>query len=150
SRNPLTLTGGTLRVTGTVEVDNTFKLDGGTLAGATVVPGSGGQVFTVTARGGTLDGGILATDVNLSNSADLNGVNGLTLDHATATLQSTGTFTTLNFSGSQHLKGTGTVAFGGTSDANTVRPTGGTGTTLTVDSGVTVRTGTRGGTLGWY
>ncbi|HVX11301.1 MAG TPA: MBG domain-containing protein [Pirellulales bacterium] len=63
SSSPLDLSGGTLTVSGTVEVDNTFTLDAGaTLAGATVKPGSGGQ--GITATGGKLDG--VTLDANLS------------------------------------------------------------------------------------
>ncbi len=61
SSDPLTLSGGTLTVGsasagGTVEVDNTFLLSGGTLADAAVQEGSGGQSLTATGSGGTLDG----------------------------------------------------------------------------------------------
>ena len=50
----LALSGGTLNVSGTIEVNNTFTLGGGTLAGGTVPPGSGGQGLTCTS--GTLSG----------------------------------------------------------------------------------------------
>jgi hypothetical protein len=53
SSDPFSLTGGSLTVMGQVQVSNTFKINGGTLAHATVVPGIGGQGITVLS--GTFD-----------------------------------------------------------------------------------------------
>lgn len=67
SASAFTLSGGSLTVAHTVEVDNTFTLDGGTLAHATVLRGNGGQgiVFT-TSPDNTLDGVKVNTDLDLT------------------------------------------------------------------------------------
>jgi hypothetical protein len=87
SAKPLTLSGGSLDVAATVQVDNTFTLKGGTLVHATILPGSGGQGITFTNSGGTLDGVTAASDLDLAtNNSYLYVKNGLTLDNATVRL----------------------------------------------------------------
>ena len=62
----LQITGGTLTVGGTLEVDNTFTLSGGTLAGATVQPGSGGQGVLITSWAAVLNGVTLDGDLTVA------------------------------------------------------------------------------------
>ncbi len=110
STQPLTLSGGSLTVASTVEIDDGFSLAGGTLSGATVVPGTGGQGLSVSS--GTLDGVTLNTDVDLS-SGSLSIINGLTLN---GTMQIGTTDHTgvgyLSFSGTQTLSGAGFIIVG--------------------------------------
>jgi len=76
SRKALTLTGGTLDVAGTVQVDNTFTLNGGTLANATVLPGSGGQRLS-----------ILSNSANCLTGVTVNGDLDLSVDYADLKIQ---------------------------------------------------------------
>ena len=69
----LTLTGGSLAVTGTVGVNNTFTLDGGTLIGADILAGSGGQALIFTSNGGTLDGVTTSCNLDLATLFDASG-----------------------------------------------------------------------------
>ena len=114
---------GTFAVGTTVEVDNTFTINGGTLANATVERGSGGQGIVFTTSGGKLDAVDAACDLDLaSNSgANVDIVNGLTLGNATvwlgnATGMSYGIFGmgygSMYFDTTETLGGTGTVVFG--------------------------------------
>src|SRR5262249_36937173 len=48
SAKPFTITGGTLTVTQTVQVNNTFTMAGGTLKDATIIAGTGGQGLTAS------------------------------------------------------------------------------------------------------
>ena len=68
SANALALSGGTLTVADTIKVNNTFTINGGTLAHATILPGSGGQTVTFTPLGGTLDGVTAAGDLDLATN----------------------------------------------------------------------------------
>ena len=82
----LTITGGTLTIDETVQVNNTFTLAGGTLKDATVLKGTGGQGIIASSSGGTLDGVTANSDLDLTaNSTGVTIVNGLTLN-GTATL----------------------------------------------------------------
>src|SRR5207245_1935320 len=63
----LAITGGTLTATGTVQVNNTFTLNGGTIAGATILAGSKGQ--GLTAMSGVLDGVTVNGDVDVTNGS---------------------------------------------------------------------------------
>src|SRR5262249_26091350 len=132
SRGPFSITGGVLQVNQTLEVDNTFTVSGGTLRGARVLPGVGGQGVTVTASA-TLDGVRLDADVDVSQPyyADLTIQNGLTLN-GTLTL---GYSDALAFSGSQTLGGGGTVVLGTSSASASVA----SGSALTVGPNVTIR-----------
>ena len=100
---------GTFAVATTVQVDNTFTIRGGILAGATVQPGSGGQGLICTSSGGTLSGVTVNGPLDLTAAnAYAGATNGLTLN-GTATL---GSGAALYFTGgSQTLGGTGTVVF---------------------------------------
>ena len=73
SFSPLTLASGTLAVATTVEVDNSFTMSGGTLLGATVLRGSGGQGVTFGSSTSTLDGVTVNGDLDLqTNWGDCN------------------------------------------------------------------------------
>lgn len=50
SQERFTMSGGTLNVAQTLQVNNTFTLNGGTISGATILPGSGGQGVSVPAN----------------------------------------------------------------------------------------------------
>ena len=115
SNEALLLTGGALEVSSTVQVNNTFRLQGGTLAHANVLPGSGGQALEVTTAGGVLDGVTMNANLDLafgSQNAAAAVRNGLTLN-GVANLGTTGqcNFGRLDFEGSQTLSGTGAVVF---------------------------------------
>jgi hypothetical protein len=91
SKGQFDLTGGVLGVTGTVQVNNTFTLDGGTLKNATVLPGSGGQGLTITSNtNNLLDGVTLNVLLDLTNGGYVRLANGITLNAgATVDTQST-------------------------------------------------------------
>ncbi len=137
SQDPLVLSGGTLSVTSTVQVNNTFQLSGGTLSGATIVAGT---TLEGTGTGGTLDGVTLdgGLDMSTLNAAEVTVVDGLTLN-GTVTLgeASGGTHGYLLFSGTQTLGGSGDVLLG-SSSSNTIGGSGDSGSTLTIGPGVTV------------
>jgi hypothetical protein len=146
SSNAIQLTGGVLAVTGTVQISNTFTLAGGTLRGATVLPGAGGQGITLTSTGGVLDH--VTTSANIDGTqvtgATVSIINGLTLNNATILLGNTdfGSFTSASLVfanspgqvGPQLLGGTGTVIFGGSS-VNTILANHGLqiGSSVTID-----------------
>jgi hypothetical protein len=156
SANPIQLTGGVLAVTGTVQVNNTFSLAGGTLRGATVLAGNGGQGITLSTTGGTLDGVTVDTSIDGSQvaGATVTLVNGLRLNNGTIVLGNNdfGSLTNgvLVFAnspgqvGPQTLGGTGTVVLGGSS-LNLIKATQG----LQIASGITIQgaSGTLAGTI---
>jgi len=132
------LSGGSLTVSNTVQVNNGFSLPGGTLAGGTVLQGTNGQPITVTS--GTLDGVSLASDVSLANNTILSITNGLTLVGGVAiTLNSAGFIVIDVNPGTQMIGGTGQIVLAGTSDQNYLRLGNGGTTTLTLGPNVTVR-----------
>ncbi len=105
------IVGGRLNVTDTIQVNNTFLLDGtstlspGTLKG-TVLRGTGGQGITAQ-RESRLDGATVLTDINLvttsNNIAHLRIANGLAL---------TGTLTATGAHGEIGIEGTETISSG--------------------------------------
>src|SRR5262249_54062849 len=100
--------GGTLAVDSTVQVNNTFTLNGGTLQNATVQPGSGGQGLSVS---GTLSNVTLNAGLEVPVGASLQVDGGLTLN-STAQVDGSGNSSfagRLDFLSSQTLGGTGTV-----------------------------------------
>ncbi len=105
------ITAGTLTVGTTTEVDNTFTLSGGTLAGATIEPGSGGQGLTCTTSGGTLSGVTLNANLTAVGNASVTVTNGLTLN-GTASVGNSSSSGFVSFVGSQTLAGTGSVVLG--------------------------------------
>ena len=149
SEEALVLSGGTLTVSNTVQVNNTFTLSGGTLRSATVLPATNGARLVVGANG-TLDGVTVNGDLDLTgNAVSATVTNGLVLN-GTARLGNTNSgYGALSFSGTQTLAGNGTVVFGGglSSSVNAVRLADG-GTTLTIGPGITVRG--ENGTIGYH
>src|SRR6478736_2236593 len=151
SQESLTLSGGTLTVTGTVQGSGSITMSGGTLGSATVQ-----QLMKGTTSGGTLNGVTLQGDATLPILLDLNGgsvfvgISGdLTLDNATVNIQSQGR---LDFNSAVAvLKGIGTVQFGNDDVRNTIRSTVSNGQ-LTIGANITVKGA--GGTIGhnssWY
>ncbi len=158
SSAPIQLTGGTLQVSGTVQVNNKFTLAGGTLSGADVLAGTGGQGITLTSAGGVLNGVTTAVNIDGTQSVGANATitNGLTLNNATIKLGNNAatnpTFGTLSFSDSvtssgvvpQTLGGTGTVVFGVNPSNSLAGKLG-----VTLGSGIVVRgaMGTISGTV---
>jgi hypothetical protein len=138
---PFTFSAGSLNVTTTVQVDNTFTLNGGTLINGTVLAGTSGQGVIATSSGGTLNDVTLNGNLNLTSiDAFLTITNGLTLN-GTATL---GGDAYLGFSGTQTLGGTGAVLFDSTSYPyyyNALVLTE-SNTTLTIGTGMTIEGGT--------
>lgn len=110
--HPLMLTGGTLTVATSVQANATFTLGGGTLSGATINAGAGGQFAPVS---GTLTHATLGSDVTMANGDEITVVKGLSLGGHTLTLSSTGSFTgiTFNDAAAESLSGPGHVVLGG-------------------------------------
>ena len=133
STEAFTLSGGSLHVTSTVQIDNDFLLDGGTLAGARVRPGAAGQKLVITSDAeNRLDGVTIDADVSLAqNKAKTKVENGLTLN-GTATLEYEAV---VEFVGTQSLSGKGilTLARNSRLMLNT------TGMTLTIGQDMTVQ-----------
>ena len=156
STTPFTLSGGTLTVEQTVQVNNTFKLAGGTLKDARVLAGSSGEVtvqfvsFLGSPRPSRLDGVTLETNLGVVAAARLIVSNGLTLN-GTLTLgsagSSTGALVDFEGAGLQTLGGTGRVVFGGTGSNNQIRPIT-TGGTLVIGPRMVIEGGTGGGFVG--
>ena len=142
SMDRLELTGGRLEVTDFVQVNNDFIIQGGTLANATVLPGSEGQGVTVIGNtNSTLDGVTLNADLDMSSSVNyttLHIANGLTLNGTITVNSNIGEiFFDANTSGQQVLDGIGeivytVIGFGTKTFTVTVD-------TLTIETGVTVR-----------
>ncbi len=114
SQRAFSLTGGSLTVSNTVQVNNTFTLAGGTLVKATVLAATNGNIFIVSGSG-TADGVTLNGVVDVGSTysgANLTVLNGLTLN-GTALVgnASNGSYGALSFAGSQTLSGNGTVVF---------------------------------------
>ena len=147
SHESLALTGGTLDVATTLQVDGAFTLafstTGTILRHATVVPGTGGQDVLIISSA-TLDGVTLAANLTVADLGTADVRNGLTLDGARLTLASDGNPTMLFFHDDQALGGTGEVFFGGTGTGNAVDVDGGV---LTIGPGITIR-GSQGGGVG--
>lgn len=137
SDEAFSFTGGTLTVATTVQVNNTFAQSGGTLVNATILPGIGGQVLTVT--GGqfesvTVDASLVIGSGTLRVVGDLtlNGVVGLNFaNSALAFGPAAGAAAT-----SQALRGSGLVALQHISTRGLVIDGN---TTLTIEPGMTVR-----------
>ncbi|MBI3847133.1 MAG: hypothetical protein HY292_21100 [Planctomycetes bacterium] len=126
------VSGGELTVSGTVQVNNVFTLDGGKLAGAMVLPGTGGEGLAVTTSVGPaiLSGVTMDAGVSIPSSAVLRVTNGLALN---------GTITNaaaLEFFGAQTLSGTGQIVFPSGGGTKVVRPLGGT---LTIAAGISIQ-----------
>ena len=150
SNENLTLSGGSLTVTTTVQVAGTFTLSGGTLAGATVVTGT---TLKGTTSGGTLSNVTLQGNLDLTGAANVRvNVSGgpLTLSNATVSLgDGGGNYGLLIFSDdAAALAGSGSVVFanGFQGVYNTLQENA-SGGTLTIGPGVTVHGGS--GSVGY-
>jgi hypothetical protein len=152
-------TGGTVNVTGSL--DNTgrtlalnaatgsWQLKGdasfnpGAIVGGTVTASDGAKLLV--SGFGTLDGVTLATDLSLAAS-NVTIRNGLTLSGSTIRVD----HGVIAAGGNQTIGGSGEIVFDGVVSGavvvNTVTPTD--GMTLTIDPGVTIRTGLGGGVVG--
>jgi hypothetical protein len=130
----LTLSGGTLTVSGAVQNQGlgAFTLANGTLADATVASGTTLQVAPGT-NSSTLSGVTLNSSLTVPGNTTLNVANNLALNGATLTDSGT-----LNFNGitqSVTTSGTAAISGGGTVRANT------SGSTITFATGVTLSGG---------
>lgn len=115
SKNPFTITGGTLSVTQTVRVDNSFSLAGGTLKDATIVAGAPGSA--VWGDNGTLSGVTLDTNLVIRNGRSIYVANGLKLNgNLTAEVGSSSC--AVYFMTSQTVTGSGRIAVPLRSGAN--------------------------------
>ena len=135
------LTGGSLTVSNTWEVNNTFMVAGGALVEATVLLGTNGGSFIVNGSG-TLDAVTVNGVLDVGNSysgAVLTVTNGLVLNGTALVGNPTNSnYGAISFAGSQTLSGNGSVVFGfNASVYNALRVANG-GTTLTIGSGMTV------------
>lgn len=112
SEERIAVTGGTIAFGGPVQVNNEFKLGAGTIAGGTIMPGSGGQGLTppTTRERGTLRGVTLQADMTLVRDDYLNIDGGMTLNGAITMAASVGS-AELHFVGAGALLGTGAVYF---------------------------------------
>ena len=158
SSSSIRITGGTLDVATTAEINHDLFIDGGRLNNATVLPSSGGQVVTFTENDGVLDGVTLDRDATLSEGAQVTVVNDLIVNGTVTLIRTNGNGsatldTGLNFSGGQQtLGGTGEVVLHNTvrSDEGEqwvrVRPT--SGGQLTIGPDMTIRNTGRFGTVG--
>jgi len=155
SQAPFQLTGGSLTVVSTVQVNSIFMLSGGTLTSSTVVRGTNGAALVVSGSG-TLNGvtvnGVLDVG-NTYSGALLTVTNGLVLN-GTALLGSPTNSNNggLRFAGTQSLSGNGVVVFGTVSASGFSYPGNAlfladAGTTLTIAPGITVRG--RNGAIGF-
>ncbi len=157
TNNPFVLSGGTLTVTATLQLNASLTLSGGTLAQASI-SSTGGAVLVLTGNGGTLAGVTIAagTAVDATQFYDANATitGGLTLN-GTLNLgkADTSTFGQLYFSGTQTLgtSGTGTILFGGNPNNALYAhgDGGGNPATLTIASGITIH-GNKGTIGGYY
>ena len=87
-----------------------------------------------------------AADLNLLNGATLTVNSGMNLAGKTVNILYQGNATNLVFSGDQTLSGTGQIVFNGADDFGA---TGALAGTLTIEQGITIRTGSSGGTIGF-
>lgn len=142
SKDPFTMTGGTLTATQSIEVDSTFTITRGTIKNTLIQAGSGGQGVTIAgASTCTFDGVTSNADIRFANpngSAQLAIANGLTLN-GTAYLGQGAYSDSLLFNGTQSLAGTGTIVLGASNGVMGMNLPG----TLTIGSGITIH-GQRG------
>lgn len=125
--------------TGSIELATSGTLLNGVLQG---LDGAG-----LLAHGGTINGVSIDGPVTVLNNAQLRIMNHLPLLNGsmfTVQTESGGT-TRLTFDNNAVIDGDGEFVFDGTDGAGTIRQNGGS---LTIGSGITVRTGTAGGNVG--
>ena len=152
SNNPVNLSGGTLAVTGTIQINSSFNMSGGTLQGATIVAGTGTVInaHVVNLAEVTLD-----TPITLGQGSVVTVYGGLVLNSTINMTAGGGSNADLVFSGSQALSGVGQIVLGGISGGTNYilsqgGGTSGTGAVLTIGSGITIA-GPRSGQIeGFY
>lgn len=130
SAENLTLTGGTLTVTGTLASSAAVTLAGGTLAQATV---RAGTALGTSAAGSNFGGRLVAVTIEgtLAAGGRIDIAGGLTVN-GTATVSGGGS---LRFDATQTLGGSGTVAL----DNGSLTSNGGSAVTMTLGQTLTVR-----------
>ncbi len=106
SKNPFTISGGTLAVTQTIRVENTLSLAGGTLKDATVMAGGPGS--SVWGDYGTVSGVTLEADLVVRNGKYLFVANGLKVNK-TVSFETGGSSASLYFTTSQSITGSGQI-----------------------------------------
>ncbi|MBI3415185.1 MAG: Ig-like domain-containing protein [Verrucomicrobia bacterium] len=127
----MTILGGTLQVSGTIELHQPLTLNNGTLKGGAVKQTEGAKLLFAPNTLNTLDGLRVEGDLELTNTLSRALIrNGLTLT-GSVILDNTGTIT---FSGDQTFH-TGQVIFAGTPGVLGIEP----GTTLTLGPAMVVR-----------
>ena len=141
SQRAFQLTGGSLTVSNTVQVNNMFTLAGGTLAQATVLQGTNGAGLIVNGSG-TLNGVTVNGILDVGNSyynnygASLTVANGLVLNGTALVGNPTNNWQGgIGFAGSQTLSGAGAVVFGSSGNNSFWLSSG--GSTLTIGPGIT-------------
>src|ERR1039458_7420993 len=152
SQQAFTLSGGSLTVSNTVQINSTFTLSGGALVGATVLQPTNNSALIVNGLtavlngvtvNGTLDvgNGLNAVEVTVTNRLVLNGT--LLVGNPT-----NGFYGGVTFAGTQTLGGSGTVIFGDNANYsfNSLRLSL-AGTTLTIGPAITI--GGQNGVLGY-
>ncbi len=146
SSSPVTLSGGTLTVSTTIDISSAFSLGGGTLANATTTSGT-----TITVTGGsTLSNVVLNGDLDLTayNGVGVYVSNGLTLNGTASVGRADGGgFGGMYFYGTQTIDGTGSIVFGGYSPNILLIETA--ATTVTLGPNMTVH-GARGSVTTQY
>jgi hypothetical protein len=138
ARKRFVLSGGTLTVSNTIQVNGSFTVSGGTLHNATTLQSSDNQPIQI--NNGTFDGVTVNGDLDLStvNGAHLQIMNGLVLN-GTAFLGSqadTSRYGFISFIGTQSLTGNGIVSFGHYT-CNALRVVSGA-TTLTIGPNILI------------
>lgn len=139
SNSPINLNGGVLTVDSTIQVSNTFELQGGTLENASILPGSGGQGLLLSSTGGTLvnviseaniDGTAAGATAQVVGNLQLDGSLNLTSSENPATI-----YFVAGEQGGVNITGTAQIDFGQASDRLVNSGSGGADP-LTIGSGV--------------
>lgn len=144
SNAALNLSGGTLSVDHTIQVNNNFKLTGATLENATILPGLAGQGLILTSCGGTLtdvtadaqiDGTRSGAYVTVINDLDLNNTFYLGDPNSgnTATL-----YLATDNASCARISGDGIINFGGSGGSEIYNTSGGGDQMLTIGSNITI------------
>jgi hypothetical protein len=134
-------------------------IDGGQITGGTVTTTGGTKLYIAASAtdvqpSGTLSGVTIAGSLVVQEQGTLNVAGNLNLQNSTVTLGTSlfpvttagGAGTLITFVGNSHLEGTGQVLFESTFAGDNITPS--INASLTIDSGVTIRTDTGGGYIG--
>ena len=144
STDPFTMSGGSLTVTKTIQVDNTFTMTGGDLIGATIDQGNGGQGLTINDPNyysyPTLDGATINANVSVAGPYSTYG--GVTiLDGLTLNGNLTSSSGTIYFTGNQTLATTGASPV----DVSPAYVNVDSNSTLTIAAGIVIQGGSFSG-----